>query len=74
MLYERDIEMVRIAHKAAADWRAMGGQVVDLDDGLKLCFGADGPCVTVSDSTLRKLGRWVLSLLRVIGRKLGLGV
>lgn len=74
MVSERDIKMVEIAQRAAADWRALGGEVEDVGDGLKLCFSDDGPCVTVSDSTLRKLGRWLFAALRVLARKFGVGV
>lgn len=74
MVDPRDIELVRIAHDVAGRWKAAGGVVEELDDGIKLCLTPDGPCVEVEASTLRRFGRWVLSLVRVLGRKLGLEV
>lgn len=74
MVDERDVKMVQIVTKASREWRELGGEVIDTGDGMKFCFGDDGPCIQVSDSTMRKLGRWLLAALRVIARKLGVGV
>lgn len=75
MVDERDVKMVQIVTKASREWRELGGEVIDTGDGMKFCFGGDdGPCVEVSDSTIRKVGRWLLAIVRVLGRKLGLGV
>lgn len=74
MIDPKDVQLVQLANEMIGRWRAAGGKIEEMSDGFKFCLDDDGPCVEVKTSTLRRLGRWVLALLAVIGRKLGVGV